>query len=118
MNRRIKQVHKIISVVFSLLFLIVAISGIVLNHGERGHQQRFSVISDQSARPAGGQSLGGPENLEGRENRNGRLIWMILHTGRYAGLSTIICDLTALALIITTLTGLYMYFCPLFKKQL
>lgn len=118
--KRIKTIHRFVSVTFSLLFLIVAVSGIALNHRSPGNQP---LLQNRNTQPAYNLQNNGNQNQPQLYNgfrTRGRYepsLWNTLHTGKYAGGLQALCDATAVALIISTLTGLYMYFKLLLKKK-
>lgn len=173
----VRKVHRTVALVFSLFFLLVALSGIILNHSypryrpalagdlpERavfsayrfyGSGQNDLVEAENLLAPTGGAKATGGTYLAGAPDQdfsparygvqgggpggNGGggqgvgvpaagsqrpptgdyapNLWKFLHTGRFLGLSSLVCDLTALAMIVTVLTGLYLYFYGLRRKR-
>ncbi|MCL6559712.1 MAG: PepSY domain-containing protein, partial [Firmicutes bacterium] len=118
-------------VLFSAFFLIVAVTGIVLNHRGFSSGYRLSDLPSSPANiqygshaapgfgpggPGPGGSFGAGNQMPAFRSNTGWNSWKTLHTGRFWGLPTIVCDLTALALIVTVLTGLCLYVSGLNRK--
>lgn len=135
----VRKIHMTVALVSSLFFLIVALSGVILNHSYSGYRPALAGDPPESGALPANQPDGaaqsqdftlaryGPQGGGTGWNRGGvdvpaagsqqppagayaRNPWKSLHTGRYLGLSSVVCDLTALALTVTVLTGLYLYF--------
>ena len=129
--KTVKKVHRTVAVLFSIFFLIVAVTGIVLNHRSFSPAYRLSDLPASPASiqygsyaaPGFGHGGPGPGGGFGIGNQSpafrpntGWNSWKTFHTGRFWGLSTVVCDLIALALIVMVLTGLYLYVSGLNKK--
>ena len=129
--KTVKKVHRSIAVLFSVFFLIVAVTGIVLNHRGLSPGYHLSDLPSSTsniqygshAAPGFGPGGPGPGGGFGAGNQTpafrpnaGWNSWKTFHTGRFLGLSTLVCDLTAMALIVTVLTGLYLYVSGLNRK--
>lgn len=166
----IRKIHRTVALVSSLFFLMVALTGIILNHSSSGYRPALAENLPQSTvlpayQPCGpgpddpapadkilvfagrveaaghtspggaaqeyySQARYGPQGngpvWNGGSNPGGNVPvagayawnpWKSLHTGRFLGLSSVVCDLTALALIVTVLSGLYLYFYGLRREK-
>lgn len=145
----VRKIHRTVALVSALFFLVVALSGIILNHSYFGYRPALAGDPPESgALPAnqpGGPARSwdftsaryGPPGGDTGWDRGSRPTvsvtasgsqqpsagayalspWKSLHTGRFLGLSSLVCDITALALIVTVLTGLYLYFYGLRREK-
>lgn len=174
----IRKIHRTVALVSSLFFLMIALTGIILNHSYSGYRPALAGVLPQNAvlpayQPCGpgpgdlapaanvlafaggveaaghtspggaaqaqyfSQARYGPQSGGPAWNRGGNSSsdvpaassqqppasgytansWKLLHTSRFLGLSSVVCDLTALALIVTVLTGLYLYFYGLRREK-
>lgn len=116
-TRTVRKIHRILGLLAAVFFLNVAVTGLLLNHQiQSGPLEKVQYMQGQAGEKAVLQKARfGPKNTAGvnaREYRsNPRANFLkTLHAIRIFGRSfTIIADLTALALIMSTVTGIVLY---------